>query len=162
MTWPQSGSRLTTYAPGVEVKSADLNAMQDAIVREREIFVGPGAAMTDMTFNPYYLSGSGEAEFHLPLATSDRVKAIKLFLRDTSGTALSVRMVDVDMSAVPYAISEARTPVTSDASGDDQELDLAEDLPFVVPAKMILVVQCFNGGASKRLYGVRITYDRNA
>lgn len=88
MAWPND--RLTTYAPDSEVESADLNALQDAIIDgqhgEETVVVPPSAAQTSdiAEFSAVAWSSRDSAVatvvYGLPLAVGDRVTAVNLWI----------------------------------------------------------------------------------
>ncbi len=100
MTWP--ATRLTTYAPNSQVKSADLNAIQDSLIalyvsRTRKIsgfegvvaeLGGGGPSWEQQSGSGYMESISGDSllTFGLGLNVGDRVTAVRFRWRAT-GTA---------------------------------------------------------------------------
>lgn len=168
MTWPNQ--RRFTYAPGLPVRSSDLNAIQDAIIGAKHgdvsLWIGPEHARGDDTplANPYdirdYFLGAA-VKFYLPLAAGTRLKSVAFGVRDKLNTPIQIYVYRTKPAInAPTLIG---TGTQSNRSGTDQRVLLTgfTGPVIVAPGECLYVWALGEPLASPyRFYGAELVVDR--
>ena len=161
MTLPTS--RNTTYAVGTEIKSADLNDLQDHIIGGkhgsiiRTAGVNPDVVSGSAAFvEDGYSTGSYIGLFTLPMQIGEKLTALTVYLKDGNpGVAYQLKLIDMtDGSSATKS-----DLMTSDASGTDQVI-VATGIVVaaaVVTSRYFLGVNTSTAGA--RIYGIEYSVE---
>lgn len=168
-------SRNTTYAAGIsQVKSADLNELQDLLVQlygPQKITLGSSAGQSaQWSFSPpsgsavgLWLapSSAGVVGWQIPVAAGDRIRSIKALVRDTGAETVELKIFKSDLDAITNA--QIGSTQTSDMSGNDQWLtDDFSGTPEAVDVDAVYTATVVSSGTStlKRAYGIVVEFDR--
>lgn len=159
MAWPED--RLTTYAPGAQIKSADLNEIQDAIIggKHGEVPLNAGVAGLGVysgtaTWNSSgHALGTFSAFIDLPTPEGAIITWVRVWLKDSVGTTITWQVQRIRMTTDPIGSSTKSDAMVSDASGDVQEM-LATALVLESRAAGDRYrINCILGAAGHHLYG---------
>ena len=177
-------SRNTTYAAGSQVKSADLNDVQDKIIdayvdgpHGDRILLLPAAAgqgtviatghiyagIDGVTSSSWAQGGSGDyVECPIPLRIGDRIKSVRAFVRDT--TAAHTLSLKVRKSTNTNNNSQLGSTATSAGNGADQTLEVASLTETLATGELVHALIRNDDGTTTthKIYGVEVTYDRPA
>lgn len=182
-------SRNTTYAAGSQVKSADLNDVQDKIIDLHEgkhgeitrwlplpgIETGSGATPEDnvrLNTNPryIYLVGGNNARLTiwLPLAEGERLKAVHFHLYDNDASATIAGQVHSHGAhtdgAAPPADASLGSVSTDPGASSNLQIRSVTGLSAVADAETSLSASLVMNGSPDadddlRCYGIRYTTD---
>lgn len=165
MTLP--ASRNTTYTSGSPVKSADLNAIQDAIIGQKHgdvVMTIHPSLFTITTGGAYNANGyvatsaSGTMRCAVPMLEGSRIKEV-VFSRYGDGaadiTAMNVQIYD-SIGSLPTAIGSG-TVTNPPASWADTTIGVTE---HQLAAGEALQIEFAWNASGIRIGNVRITYDR--
>ena len=182
-------SRNRTYTTDTPVDPNDLNDIQDAMIGgwhgEKTIHLAPATGMINNSVaegslwkfitngGGYYGSGGGGTDegicFPLPLSEGDRLKSVKVFLRDTTAGHEVDSNIYIGGITSPYAATQIGTIKTSAGDGTVQTLTHlpadggATPLPHEVGADQFISLQLTVNDATMgttAIYGVEIVVDR--
>lgn len=161
MAWPTD--RLTTYAAGVPVKSADLNALQDAIRfgyhgpewREAGTAMGVVHSSVSLATTAGYYAGQGQVGFDCPLKLGERFLGARIHVRDT-GATISCKARTLDNAGSFADISDT---VLSSGGSADETVVLTTVVATTKVAGLQVQVLVLGGAASHRIYLVEYQVD---
>jgi hypothetical protein len=162
MAWPED--RLTTYAPGAEIKSADLNALQDAVIAGKQGVVarkiGAGGLRTTggtPTYDPGgFLVGSFNGHIELPMPDGAVLTEVKAWVDDSVGASISVRVYRLRMTT---AALDAKSDAAVSAGNDTNQALIPANLVLEAQAetdRYVVLVSTTN--AAHRFYGLKYKY----
>jgi len=166
-------SRNTTYAPGVVVKSDDLNDIQDAIIGlqhgdiELHLSIGSGAQSngTLFPFPPLWDCGaSSEIAIPIPIPVGSRIKKITAWIRETDSNAAAVKLFKTELPAYPTPTatqigSSTNTPGSGSGSVVAYDVDLGGS-PETVADDHEYWIDVSTTSAGPELFLCTVTYDR--
>lgn len=160
--------RNTTYAVKSQLKSADLNAIQDSLValwngaHAAETLSIPASAvgMDDSTAS--FTRGAGSmvwlaghnAVASVPLAKGERIQGVRAYVADTSGSTIGVSLASTDHTGTVTPIAGA----TSSGAGGAQTLTFPSGFPADVGGALSLQFTTAGSG-TLTVYSVEIDYD---
>lgn len=163
-------SRSTTYAPGSQIKSDDLNDLQDGIVNHEHgeiILTLPAQEAQPQTGSPTLAAtrwslaaGTDILIFPVSLHEGDRVTEVKVYVDEQSGVGFYGAVNENDGTTGTGATLDSGTTA---GSGTFRTLTLnGGSLPYTIEANHVVYVQVGNGSQAigQRVYHVSVAYDR--
>ena len=176
-------SRNTSYVASDPVKSADLNAVQDCIIAAKHgdviLQIGASSGQSDSVpttatdYWRYYpsLSGAvpncwlqvaagGSVAFGIGLKIGDRIKSVRGFIRDTTGSH-TITMGLTDNSSSADDATQVGSTQTSAGNGTAQTLAITGLTTTIVTGHFYSVIFSNTDatGTTHAIYGVEVTYD---
>lgn len=183
-------SRNTTYAIGSQIKSADLNAIQDVEIDHETrivdhetriddieagrhgnltLIIPAGAAEGDWTFVPstgavgsLWLSAGGTLHLAYPivLTGSERIKEVKAHIKDESGLAVTMKLFK---STKTGGNTQVGSTQTSSSAGTDQTLSLTGLTETIDSNEFFhILITSAASGVAQRSYACEVLFDRVA
>jgi hypothetical protein len=172
-------SRNTTYGVGSQIRSADLNELQDAVVAGKngaligsdsalKAFIQSGFAFADVGGNPILqlaASASGGVYFAIPLRVGDRLSAVRVICQHSGGVANQITAALVRQTAVSGNASATNTVLVSAtgivATTNLQTITLTPGSPETIAAEETVIVQIngANSAGTKSLFRIEWSYD---
>jgi len=158
MAWPYS--RLTTYAPNSQVKSADLNAIQDWIIAMDRKHRTPAADGSWVTAGAATKLATGEVssftdetmlQCPLRVRTGDVIKHVRARVKD----AVATSAVSIEVYRVADGVRTSLGSATSASDGTWQTITRNLSTPETVaddPTTVYLVEVRFDTGDSSTQY----------
>jgi hypothetical protein len=169
-------SRNTTYAAGSQVKSADLNDLQDCIVdsihSDRVLMLGAAAGQSAPGEWVYYSgittttarwkpTAQGDvALFPLPLRAGDRIRSIAGYIKDTTSKVIGVRLYKTVGSTAVTTTPTSETSSAGDASVQVIEVTAIDLTVADGDLYSIAVRQVSDTFTTTECYGASVTFDR--
>jgi hypothetical protein len=165
MAWPYS--RLTTYAPNSQVKSADLNAIQDWIIEMNRkhrttaadgSWVTTGTATKLATGEVSSFTDGTKLQVPLRVRTADVIKAVRARVKD----AVATSSVSIEVYRVVDGVRTSLGSATSASSGAWQTITRTLSTPETVaddPTKVYLVEVTYRTGDASTQYVQSIEVD---
>ena len=162
MAWPNS--RLTNYVPGAQLKSADLNQFQDAIIGgkhgERPLILHP-ADGRPVLGNPQYVgpyvnfTGASQVwDQSVPVHGGDVLRQISWTIQ-RSGGAFRCQVWRASLT------NNVTDPIaTRDVPSGSGRQTVSTTLNHVVSDEFAYYLQLTSGGSNEFYYGAVIRYDR--
>jgi hypothetical protein len=161
---PLPASRESTYAPGSQVKSADLNAIQDQIItahfhgnRSFEVHAagGQGTNAAISAANGYLLS-SGAGVWWIPMRfnVGDRIRSL-VVRGDDSGSSLTMQLYQISSAGVRTSVAGP-----SPSSGPWTNAGVLNGIDHVVLAGSLYYVHLVYSATATEIAGVGGVYDR--
>ena len=175
MAWPND--RLTTYAAGAQLKSADLNAIQDATIDggqhgDRQKIIGAGAGQIGLatwvflgldgsSIPPHFLTpGIGDTViFDLGLRIGDRIKSVHAYIQDTAASNfVAMELRHGKFSDASNVIVGTRQ--TSAGDGTKQTLTVTATRTIVDGDFFNMAIAADTATqTTSKVYGVSVLYD---
>jgi hypothetical protein len=168
-------SRDTSYAPGSQVFSADLNNLQDSIISgahgPKVVLVGPQlAGLVTATYSGDYVtidSDPERADFPIVLPQGAILEAVTVFGENIGAPTNEVDGTIREIAFSNYAVATQTLSTTKGAGTSNGEWTLAwtsadTDIPYTVPASDVAYqvrIQTTGAvGVTVRVYGMTYQY----
>ena len=158
--------RNTNYTQGAEIKSADLNDIQDMIIagKHGEIPLqlnSSNAAIVSGGMRPHgdgYLVDQGLATYHIPTLLGTRVKSVRVFCKDSPGARVRAQLAELDVTSGGILFRSG--PMISNATGANQSFLLPNLTAPPTAVGRRLHVRVVAEANSQRIYGVTVFVER--
>ena len=171
-------SRNTTYAPGSQVLSADLNAIQDGVVNlyagyHQQITIqipavlGSAQDSTASWAKPpgsayiSYNTGGADDVWHVPivLRQGQRIKACRGYVRDNSGSGGTVVTMTLRKGKTTGTESSIGSPAASSGAGADQTLTIGSLTEVVGAGESFYLTFAADKAQTCRVYMIEVDVD---
>lgn len=171
MTLPES--RNTTYAQGVQIKSADLNDIQDQIIGGKhgdKVLMLPGCAFVPASGGnpPVALDGilignaggTGQGNAPLPLHVGDRIKSIVVYVYEDAAAAFTATYYAIDVTTQSGSTLDSGTDASGGAGTTTDTCDITGINYTLTATGAAYIKIAIPTGAANHVVGAAITYDR--
>lgn len=159
-------SRNTTYAAGSQVKSADLDDIQDQIIAleahrhdDRVLVIGPPQAAFAAGASDEYIASGGAAEtfkLEIPLLVGDQIKSIDCYVKGGGGTTHTARLWE-ETNTAGTRTDKGSVTITNDTNFQTRTINPTD---YTLATGKRSYVSFEAGAAGLRVYSIQVTYNR--